>query len=321
MRKFVSASLLLLLLALSLTSFSQETYDNLVRRFAYDKNTPLDLQQHGLEERDGIKIYDISYASLKGGRVPAYLVVPKGRGPFAAIIFGHWAMPGSPVMNRKEFLEEALALARAGAVSLLTDAPFARPGFKPGTQPFDPQDVAVYFQQVMDMRRGVDLLLSRKDVDSSRIAYVGHSYNANVGGLLAGVEKRIKTFVLMAGSLSDVEALRSNDPEMVKLRQLVGEAKIEQVIAETNWLDPANYIGHAAPSSVLLQYGLKDGPNGEKRGRHYFSLVSEPKALKLYDAGHALNSEARRDRYEWLRTHLNLRKLDRAVLDKVQDIK
>lgn len=319
MRKYISATLLLL--ALSLTSFSQESYDRLVRRFDYDKRTPLDLKQHGLEERDGAKIYDISYASLKGGRVPAYLVVPKGQGPFAAILFGHWAMPGSPVMNRKEFLEEALALARAGAISLLTDAPFARPGFKKSTQPFDPQDVAVYFQQVMDMRRGVDLLLSRNDVDSSRIAYVGHSYNANVGGLLAGVEKRIKTFVLMAGALSDAEALRSNDPDMVKLRQLVGEAKIEQVIAETNWLDPANYIGHAAPSSVLLQYGLKDGPNGEARGRHYFSLVSEPKALKLYDAGHALNSEARRDRYEWLRTHINLRKLERAVLDKVQDIK
>lgn len=320
MSRFIYASLLLLL-CLVTTSFSQESYDKLVRRFDYDKSTPLDLKQNGVEERDGVKIYDISYASLKGGRVPAYLVVPKERGPFAAIIFGHWAMPGSPTKNRTEFLEEAVAFARAGAVSLLTDAPLARPGFKPSTQPFDPQDVAVYFQQVMDMRRGVDLLLARKDVDPARIAYVGHSYNANVGGLLAGVEKRIKTFVLMAGSLSDAEGLRSNDPEMVKLRQLVGEEKIERIIAETSWLDPANYLGHAAPSSVLLQYGLKDGPNGEARGRHYFSLVSEPKELKLYDAGHALNAEARRDRYEWLRKQINLRKLDRAVLDKVKEVK
>lgn len=320
MSKFIHASLLLLLCLIT-TSFSQESYDKLVRRFDYDKSTPLDIKQNGVEERDGVKIYDISYASLKGGRVPAYLVVPKDRGRFAAIIFGHWAMPGSPVMNRTEFLEEAVAYARAGAVSLLTDAPLARPGFKPSTQPFDPQDVAVYFQQVMDMRRGLDLLLARKDVDPARIAYVGHSYNANVGGVLTGVEKRIKTFVLMAGSLSDAEGLRSNDPGMVKLRQLVGEEKIEQIIAETSWLDPANYLGHAAPSSVLLQYGLKDGPNGEARGRHYFSLVSEPKELKLYDAGHALNAEARRDRYEWLRKQINLRKLDRAVLDRVKEVK
>ncbi len=42
--------------------------------------------------------------------MPAYLVVPAGKGPFAAILFGHWAMDGSPTRNRTEFLEEAVAL-------------------------------------------------------------------------------------------------------------------------------------------------------------------------------------------------------------------
>lgn len=42
-----------------------------------------------------------------GGRVPAYLVVPAGRGPFAATLFGHWMMKGSPFCNRRGFLEEA----------------------------------------------------------------------------------------------------------------------------------------------------------------------------------------------------------------------
>jgi hypothetical protein len=37
-----------------------------------------------------------------GGRVPAYLVVPVGRGPFAALLFGHWMMEGSPLKNRRE---------------------------------------------------------------------------------------------------------------------------------------------------------------------------------------------------------------------------
>jgi cephalosporin-C deacetylase-like acetyl esterase len=173
----------------------------------------------------------------------------------------------------------------------------------------------------MDMRRGVDLLLMRRDVDPSRLAYVGHSYNANVGGLLSGVEKRIKTFVLMAGTLSDAEDLLSDDPEMVRLRQMAGAEKIERIIAETNWLNPANYLGHAAPSSVLLQYGLRDGSLSEAKGRHYFSLVSEPKAIRFYDAGHALNAEARRDRYEWLRERINLRRLKRGVLDKVKEVK
>lgn len=320
MMKRVLASLSLLL-ALCVSAFSQETYEQRLKRFDYDRNAPLDIRETSVTERDGVKIHDISYLSPQGGRVPAYLVVPKGRGPFAAILFGHWAMKGSPMRNRTQFLDEAVAYARAGAVSLLTDAPLARPGFKESTQPFDPQDVKFYFQQVLDMRRGVDLLLARRDVDPNRLAYVGHSYNANVGGVLTGVEKRIKTFVLMAGTLSDAEDLRSDHPDMVKLRQTISAERLEQIIAETSWLDPANYIGHAAPSSVLLQYAYEDGFLNEARDRHYFDLVSEPKAIKFYHAGHALNAAALRDRYEWLRDKLALRKLDRSVLDKIKEVK
>lgn len=320
MRKF--ACLVLMSLCCGLTTLAQEPYEQLVKRYDYDRRAPLDVKEAGVVRREGgVRVYDISYASLKGGRVPAYLVVPEGKGPFAAILFGHWAMKGSPMMNRTEFLDEAVALARAGAVSLLPDAPFARPGFKPTTPPFDPRDIEIYFQQVMDMRRGVDLLLARKDVDPARLAYVGHSYNANVGGVLSGVEKRIKTFVLMDGGLSDADDLRSDHPEIVKLRAQVGDAKIEQIIAETRWQDPAHFIGHAAPSSVLLQYARENGVLSEKRGRHYHTLVSEPKELKFYDAGHALNAEARRDRYDWLRTRIGLRQLDRAILDKVREVK
>lgn len=319
MRKFICA--LLLVWAFCPTSVSQESYSQMVKRFDYDRSASLDLKQHGVVERDGVKIYDISYASLKGGRVPAYMVVPKGRGPFAAVLFGHWAMPGSPMRNRTEFLDEAVAFARAGAVSLLTDAPLARPGYVESKEPFDSSEVESFFQQIMDFRRGVDLLIARKDVDPSRLAYVGHSYNAHVGGVLAGVEKRIKTFVLMAGSLSDAEVLRSDYPAIVKLRESVGDKKIEELIAKTRWLDPAHYIGHAAPSSVLLQYARVDGYLTEAIARHYLEMASEPKALKIYEAGHALNAQARRDRYEWLRKKIGLGPLDPAILDKVKEVK
>ena len=58
-------------------------------------------------------------------RVPATLVLPPGKGPFAGILFGHWMMPRSPVRNRKEFLEEALLLARSGAASFQTSVPIS----------------------------------------------------------------------------------------------------------------------------------------------------------------------------------------------------
>ena len=62
--------------------------------------------------------------------MPAYLVVPSGKAPFAAVIWGHWYWENSEFRNRKEFLAEAVVLAHAGVVSLLTDGPIARAGHK-----------------------------------------------------------------------------------------------------------------------------------------------------------------------------------------------
>src|SRR6266404_1819983 len=101
---------------------------DLVRHFDYDQKAPLATKQVGVQHRQHATVYDITYASPKGGVVPAYLVVPKGQGPFAAVIWGHWYWQNSSMRNRKEFLDEAIALAPGGVVSLLTDGPIARPG-------------------------------------------------------------------------------------------------------------------------------------------------------------------------------------------------
>ena len=61
-------------------------YDELLDIFYYDSEMPLDIQEEAVSEKDGTQIHSISYASPKG-RVPAYLVVPPGDGPFAGIIF------------------------------------------------------------------------------------------------------------------------------------------------------------------------------------------------------------------------------------------
>jgi len=188
-------------------------FEDLARQFEYDRKAALDVREAGREKRDGVNVIDLSYASPRGGRVPAYLVVPEGKGPFAAVLFGHWMMPGSPLKNRREFLEEAVVLARAGAVSLLTDSPLVRPGFveEKDEMRAQAQSSEAARQQVIDFRRGVDLLLSRKDVDPRRVAYVGHSFDAHVGAILAGVEKRIGSFVLMAGEYSDEEYVFDTD--------------------------------------------------------------------------------------------------------------
>src|SRR5689334_24971221 len=159
------------LILCSVAIFAQDP--ELVRHFDYDATAPLDLKIIGTQKRGEATVYEITYASPKGGVVPAYLVVPAvGKGPFAAVIWGHWYWTNSDMRNRKEFLDEAVALASAGVVSLLTDGPIARPGYIADQDPLSEKRAAEKVQQVIDMRRGVDLLLTRKVVDHDWLAFV-----------------------------------------------------------------------------------------------------------------------------------------------------
>lgn len=274
--------------------------------FEYDRSLPLDGKEVGVEDKGGISVRDISYASPKGGRVTAYLVLPSGKGQFAGLIFMH-PKPGS----RNSFLNEAISLAQAGAVSLLIDAPFSRSG--ESKREFDPTvtkpevDRTIYIQTVVDLRRGVDLLLSRSDVDPKRIGFVGHSYGAHTGAVLAGVEKRIKAFVIMAGSPSLTELLRTSTiSAIVETRNSLTKEQQEKYFSMLSLFDPINYIGHVAPSALFLQFGKNDSFANEEKATLYSKAASNPKLVQTYDAGHQLNEEARRDRAKWLRKQIGI---------------
>jgi dienelactone hydrolase len=271
----------------------------------YDHTASLDVTETNVYQRDSVTVHDISYASPRGGRVPAYLVVPNGKGPFAAVIWGHWYWSNSDFRNRREFLEEAVVLAHSGVVSLLPDGPVARPGHVEDKDPISDQIASDLIQAIIDMRRGADLLLSRKDVDPKRLAYVGHSYNATVGGFLSGCDHRFKAFVLMAGGLSDEVDMKSK--EFQKFRQSVGPEKFDAFQARYSWLDPGKFTAHASPAAVFLQYGTQETFLTPERAQAYATIVSEPKQFKLYDAPHALNADARRDRIAFLAKQLSLR--------------
>lgn len=305
-----------IILMSALVSAAQDP--ELLHHFDYDQKVPLNIRQIGVAHRERADIFDITYDSLKGGVVPAYLVVPKGRGPFAAVIWGHWYWANSSMANRKEFLEEAVVLARAGVVSLLIDGPLARPGHEAIKDPFDDRNAAEFFQQVMDMRRGVDLLLARRDVNRKRIAYVGHSYNAGVGALLSGVDRRFKAFVLMAGSMSD--AVGRATKEFQEFRQKMGAEKVDAYVAKYPYLDQGKYVSHAAPAVVFLQYGSQESFLNSERAHLYAAVVSEPKQLKIYDAPHALNAEARRDRIAFLTEQLKLKPLPAALIAGIPNL-
>jgi len=130
--------------------------------FDYDAKQPLDIHDKVIDQFKGGTLHDITYTSPKGGPVGAYLVVPNGNGPFAAVLFGHWGNG-----TRGEFIPEAEIYARAGAISLIPDYPWDRPQpWHKTPRSFRQTDLdrEIEIQALADIRRGIDL---RQKVEDS----------------------------------------------------------------------------------------------------------------------------------------------------------
>jgi len=312
---------LLLLLATSLSA-QTPSFNTLAREYDYTKTESPSVRQVVREKRNKVTIFDYSYDSPKGGRAPSFLVVPDGPGPFAVILFGHWMMPGSPKRNKTEFLDEAVLLARAGAICLLLDSPLVRPGITEDPDPLNGQSAFGQAQMVTDWRRGLDLLLSQPNADLRRVAYVGHSFSAAVGAKLTALEKRIGYFVLMAGGFANREYVFDEDnPAMVALRKKEGDHRIRSYFEKYPWDDPVYFAPRSAPAAVFLQYGRNDKPLPERVARRDYAHFAEPKQIAFYGAGHELNAAARLDRAKWLASRLKLGPLDIPALSALPQLK
>jgi cephalosporin-C deacetylase-like acetyl esterase len=301
--RFVTGAIMLYGFAsLSGFAFAQVSNSSDATHFSYDNKVPLDVKQVSDTVQDGVTVQDLTYTGANGDTVPAYLVIPGGKGKFAGIIWGHWLMPGAANANRQEFLQEAIALAPAGVISLLIDAPQARANFKPTPNP------VLVAQQVIDLRRGMDLLFSRPDVDTTRIAYVGHSWDAGNGAILDAVDKRFAAFVFMSGPQSTMEYVLSSDsPRMAPMRKTADMVKVEQTMKANAWADPGSYAARLGPAPALFQYGLHDEDWVPLQdAKDYIAMTSGPKTVQFYDADHALNAKASADRDAFLRKTLNL---------------
>jgi hypothetical protein len=268
--------------------------------FTYDSNVPLDIQGGESHHPLGVTVNDLTYASPMGGRVPATLVIPDGDGPFAGLLLQHGMGAGSHPGARKFHLPEAEIYARLGAVVLLIDAPFNRPEHGIYSSMYlSEKDRQEQIQYIIDLRRGVDLLLSMREVDPDRLAYMGISGGGAMGGLLAGVEHRLQGYVLVVGDGGLVTHITG--PEDYGWWDYKPKGLREQWIAWMWSIEPIHYVGCASPASLLFQNGTQDVSVPPADALRYQHAGSEPKTVLWYESSHDdLGSDAFLDRVEWL---------------------
>jgi hypothetical protein len=265
--------------------------------FEYDAAAPLEIEQ---EERpfidnDAYSAYRLTYASPIGGQVPAFLLVPNTDGPHPGLLMMHGLGD-----SKSAELPFAQRFAAAGAVVLIIDAPFGREGRR--DEPpisFTERDREEHIQLIVDLRRGVDLLLTREDVDPQRLAYHGFSYGGMVGGLLAGVEDRLAAYALIVADGGLVQHYTGPDDEDGPLSGLA-PADRERWLALMEPLESMYFVGHAAPAALLMQSAGADELVPATDAERFHAAASEPKTVIWYDSGHALPAEAECDTVNWL---------------------
>ena len=272
------------------------------RFFEYDRGAPLDFRVSAEEIVDGATVQDVSYASARKGRVPGYLVRPAGEGPFAGIVYMHWGQG-----DRTEFLSEAVLLAKRGAVSLMIDAPYHRPDIESYNFVADPEaERKGYIQLVCDLRRGLDLLASRKDVDPKRVGYVGHSLGATWGGALAGIETRFAGYVLMGG-LPRLTDVLGDDSYAKLMQQAFTREQLERYVEVLSPINPELLVGRAAPGSILFQFARHDRFISDGSARDYVKAAGDSHEVRWYFTSHEFNDpDSPGDRMAFLKKKLGL---------------
>ena len=265
--------------------------------FAYARQRPPGLVATGTEVRGAAVVTDLTYQTLTGARRAAYLVTPSSpsSGSHPAILFVHWYEPPNPTSSRKEFLPDAIELAADGAISLLVDTMWSDPDWFRNRDPEN--DLGHSIEQVKELRRALDILASRPGVDPSRAFYVGHDFGAMYGALVAGVDaSRLKGFVFMAGtrSFSDWFLLWPKRDDAVKA----------ETIRRLAPLDPIPHLPKAGALPILFQFATRDRFVTKDAADALVATAAGPKEVRWYDAEHALNADATRDRLAWLRARL-----------------
>jgi len=280
----------------------------LYSQFQYDAKQPFDTTCEQLATRSDAELSGCGFTGPRGGRVSFILVKPRSaQPPFAGVIFQHGG--GQSMTN---YLSEALILAQAGVISIIPDAPARGEGKNSELNTMKLEAARDYQAEiVITERRVLDLLLQQPGIDPKRIAYVGHSYGGIAGGVLAGVEPRIATFVLIGALVSEVRHIQENKSSywQVMRRNMSPDefAKTLELMRET---DPDRYLPKAR-APVLVQCGRLDSDDNVRACPEVYQIAGGPKRLIWYDDDHNFTSlEALRDRLAWLEKYLKLEPLE-----------
>ena len=175
------------------------TFQLYARLFDYDP-LPLDATVDEIDDsHESWRREKVSFTAAYGNeRVPAYLYLPKNaRPPYQIVVF----FPGSNARtiksSRNPWMRMVDFYVKSGRAVIY---PVYKGTYERRVDIAGPNALReLIIQQVKDVRRVVDYVGSRRDLDSTRLLYYGLSWGLSQGPLNLAVERRFRAAVLLAG--------------------------------------------------------------------------------------------------------------------------
>ena len=288
------------------------------------------------EQRDGYEARKIRFNLSEWSRVPAYLLVPEGKGPFPAIVLlhdhgAHFSI-GKEKMVRPfhvapEVMEDADQwasqcydgqyvgdyLARHGYVVLAVDALFwGERGRKEGTSYDAQQALASNFLQMgaswgafinVDDMRSAEFLASLPFVDKKRVGSLGFSMGAYRSWMLAALTDvvRASASICWMNTTEHLMTLTNNQNKG-------GSAYAMLIPALRRYLDYPHVASIACPKPTLFFNGTQDKLfpiEGVRDAYREMETVwksqgaSDHLVTKLWDEKHFFNKEMQKETLEF----------------------
>ena len=182
---------------------SDEVFQAYRAAYAYDRR-PLNAKSDGIVEGTPawMKEKIVIDAGYEGQRLPMYLFLPKNvHPPYETILFFPSArvefMNDSGALGDMEFVDYAIKSGRALLYPIYNGTYERRKGgsFLVGTI----DDFQMTIQRSKEVRRALDYLVSRPDIDASRVAYLGVSMGTAYGVIFATLEDRFRAVIFLDG--------------------------------------------------------------------------------------------------------------------------
>jgi len=244
--------------------------------YDYDLSFPLEDSVRIEKETDQYLMYYVTYHSFHDAVVTGLLTIPKNvPDPMPVIIFihgiGDYKDRDYMEWGHKYMVDSSYAVFRIDVANhgdrKIHDYEY---DFVDGYRYWTRDIIA---QTVFDLRRAVDFLETRSEIDSERIGYFGISLGGIIGTVFCGVDKRIKVPVIaLAGGGLNL---------MFKLKAFSEETKIYFSI-----IDPINFVNKISPRPLLMLNASKDEIVAPITSKLMYKKAGKPKMIIWYPTTH-----------------------------------